>query len=212
MIKTFLLDIIFNGKIPFFKFFEKVILFLSIVPILGIFLFPEDFRNLGELSWHLLILILIIRPLGDVFPEFKIFRGFLPLRKNLGILCGSLGIAHSIGYFFNSKLALPSSFFRAEIWDFHQHFFWGMIGFLIMIILTITSSFIAMIHLKHWWKRLHRMVYLLFFVVAIHVILIKFGKTGNFFDPEVLSAFLSILVLSTLWILSMFKISFRFKK
>ena len=53
-----------------------------LVPTIGIFFFPEDFRTLGAMCWNILIVILLIRPLGDIFTDFKIFEGFFHFEKN----------------------------------------------------------------------------------------------------------------------------------
>ncbi len=207
-----LAEIIFGGRIPFLSFIKKVILFLAPIPLAGIFLFPADFRNLGDLSWGLLIAVLVVRPLGDIFVDFKIFRGLLALRKEVGILCGMTAIAHSIGYFFDAGISPLTGFLEPYIWDVTDYFFWGVIAFFIAVLLTLTSNLFSMKRLKKWWKRLHRLTYILFFTVSIHIVLIKYSHGNSFFSGEVLQILLPVLILSVLWTLSALDVTFSFKK
>ena len=128
--QSFLYQLIFAGKIPagLLNFGKKVLLFSSLVPLLGIFFLPADFRNLGEFAWFLLIFILVLRPLGDVFVDFKILKALLPLRKEAGILCGSLAIGHSIGYFFDAQLSVLTIFSDPQIMGFFSVFSMGIGG------------------------------------------------------------------------------------
>lgn len=202
--------IILEGKIPFFPVIKKIILFLSIVPVVGIFLLPEDYRNMGELSWNLLFFLLLLRPVGQIFVDFGILKALLGMRKELGILCGSLAIAHGIGYFLVNDISMPSGFFDAYIWDITGYYFWGMIGFCIAIILTITSNMFSMKLLKRWWKKLHRITYIFLFVVAVHIILIRYSKTG--ISVEMMKGISPIFILTFFWILSTYKMTFSFRK
>ncbi len=204
-------DIIFKGKIPYFSFWGKIILFLSFVPFVGIFIFPEDFRNLGTYCWSLLLFILFLRPLSDIFTDLKILKSLLAFRKELGILCGSLGISHGIGFFLDNKTPLSEWFQADYLWDFQQHYFWGVLGFFIVIILTLTSNIFSVKVLKKYWKKMHKLTYIFLLVVAIHIVLIKGGAAGNYFELGVWEDVFPIFILLFLWFLSSvkFKISFK---
>ncbi|MEI7510918.1 MAG: ferric reductase-like transmembrane domain-containing protein [Candidatus Peregrinibacteria bacterium] len=193
-----------DGKMPFYAFLQKTIFFSSFVPLSGVFFFPENFRPLGTACWWLLIGILAVRPLGDIFIDFRILRALLPLRKELGVLCGSFGIAHTIGYFLNGKIALPDGFFLPEMWDFKTLFPWGMMGFAIAILLVLTSNIFAMKIFRSYWKRIHRLVYPFFFVVAIHIAFVQIGRGNAVFSSAVLDVFIPALCLFFLWGLSDF--------
>lgn len=210
--QSFLYQLIFAGKIPagLLNFGKKVLLFSSLVPLLGIFFLPADFRNLGKFAWGLLILILVLRPLGDIFVDFKILKALLPLRKEAGILCGSLAIGHSIGYFFNGKIAVSTIFTNPALWDFSQYLAWGLVGFFVSVLLVLTSNLLSIKILKRNWKRLHRITYIMFLVTAIHVVLIKYSKAGIFFSPEVLQVFVPVIGVFVLWILSALQVKISF--
>ena len=207
-ILTFISDILFKGKIPFISIdtIKKILLSASLVPIVGIYFFSTDFRGLGELSWKILLVILALRPASQIFVDFKILKTLLPLRKELGIFCGSLGIAHSIGYFLNAEISLPAGFLDAQIWDISQNYFWGMIGFIIAVVLTLTSNIFSIKLLKKYWKKLHRLTYVFFIAIVIHIILIRFVREGGVLSMEVLEPVIPSIALLILWTLASLKI------
>ncbi len=191
---------------------QKIILIIAIVPLMKIFFTPENYKEMGELSWKLLLILLAIRPLGDIFPDFKILKKLLPLRKEVGILCGTLAIAHSIGFFFQAGISLPAGFLLSEIWDYKNTYFWGMIGFIIAIVLTLTSNIFSIKLLKTYWKKLHKLTYVFLLTVALHIIFIKAGKIGTFYSFEVWEPAVPVLILCVLWGLSAYKIKFRYNE
>ena len=203
---------ILEGKIPqsFISFAQKILLFLAFVPLVGIFFLPMDYRNLGELSWKLLLLIVFLRPLSDIFPEFKILKRVLPLRKEVGILCGTLAIAHSIGFFLNKGISLENWFVGAQYWDMSQHFFWGILGFIIAVVLTITSNTFSIKLLKRNWKKLHKFTYLFVVFVALHIALIAYAKGAYILSTDVLAPLFVVVLLVVVLFLSAKKITFKF--
>ena len=203
---------ILEGKISqsYITFAQKILLFLAFIPLVGIFFLPMDYRNLGEFSWNILLLIVFLRPLSDIFPEFKILKRVLPLRKEAGILCGTLAIAHSIGFFLNKEIPLESWFIGAQYWDMSQHFFWGILGVIIAALLTITSNTFSIKLLKRNWKKLHKFTYLFVIFVALHISLIAYAKGANITDKDVLAPLFVVILLLLVLFLSAKKISFRF--
>jgi len=211
---SFFSDLIFAGKIPqkLITFTQKILLFLAIVPIVGILFFPVDYRNMGKFCWNLLIIIVFLRPISDIFPEFKILKRFLPFRKEAGILCGSLAVAHSIGFFMSRKIPINQWFIGAQYWDVTQHYFWGILALIIAILLTLTSNIFCMRILKINWKRLHQLVYFFVIFVAIHIILIRLAKGLDISDEKILQAGFIIIFLSLLLVLNKIKFNITFLK
>ena len=209
--KNILSEILLEGKIPFRPLLQKILLFSAITPIVGIFFFSDSYRELGEICFNLLIAILAIRPLGDIFPGLRIFRGLLPFRKEAGILCGSLGVAHGIGYFLVNNLSF-SDIFSSYLYDPSRHFLWGIIAVVIAFLLAITSNLFSMRLLRRNWKRLHRLVYVFFFVTVAHIVLIRMSYEGIFWSQPVLEVFLPAIFLLVLWLFSALKFSFPFGK
>jgi len=210
----FLSDLILGGKIPqkLITFTQKILLFLAIIPIIGILFLPMDYRNLGEFSWNLLLPIVFLRPISDIFSEFKILKRLLPLRKEAGILCGSLGIAHSIGFFMDGEIPINEWFVGAQYWDITQYYFWGILALIIMVLLTLTSNIFCIRILKKHWKQLHRLVYFLVIFIALHVVLIARSKGADFMDEKILMGGFVIVFLPIVLFLSKRKFNITFFK
>lgn len=196
------------------KSLEKIFILLSVVPLIGILLFPPDYRYIGDVGWYFLLAILAVHPLVDIFPNIILFKKMMPLRKSAGILCGSLLISHSVAYFVSTTGLSWSSLTSQAIWDPKEFFFWGMIGIFIIILLTLTSNLWSVIHLKKWWKRLHFLTYVAFFMGAIHQILIILNYEAGNWNSRMLSTLIPILILVFLRILAMsnLKINVPLKK
>lgn len=165
-------EIIFQGKVPGFEIFKKIILFSSFLFFLVIF-FPELFNEFWSIGRKILLIIVFVRPLADILPKLKILKKIVWMRKELWIACGSFILAHGIWFFLANNYDLPSSFFQANFWNFSNFFGWWMAGFVVMIPLLLTSNTYSMRLLWKHWKTLQRLTYLFFIFWAIHVAMIE---------------------------------------
>ncbi len=195
---TFLKDLILNGKIPHLILIRKATLFLWILPIL-IYLFTDiHFVEYGKLGWNILIAIMLIRPLSDVIPNLKILKTLVLFRKEFGILSGVLIAIHSYKYFALGNKNILIEIFNPKYWDFNTIFGWGMAGFIITIILLLTSNNFSIRLLKNSWKKFQELSYLLFLFSAIHIALVKKGDINEILLP--------VLLVMILWLMAKFKI------
>ena len=80
-IKKLLFEIIFLGEIPFLFFLKKILIFIPLFIFGSIFFLKDEFKNFGEMGLGLLVVILILRPLSQILPEFKIIQKIVTLRK-----------------------------------------------------------------------------------------------------------------------------------
>ena len=191
------------------KLLEKIFIFLAVVPLVGVLVYPPDFRLIGDLGWYLLLAIMALHPLVNIFPNVVFLKKLMPLRKSAGILCGSLLFFHVVAFFVSSIGLTLESFLSAMIWDYKGIYFWGMIGVLIIILLTLTSNLWSVIHLKKWWKRLHYLTYVAFILGAVHVVLVILYRENWEWNRYMLTTAIPIAVVVFLRILSFvgFKIS-----
>jgi len=124
------------------------------------------FSYIGWLAWVLLILTMLTRPLSMLFKG--VFLKILPYRKWLGISLSLAIIVHVI--IFSSNRGFDFSYFiNPGFWNFSNLFGWGLLGFVVMIPLFITSNKFSIKLLGKNWKRLQRLAYLLFVSVGIHI-------------------------------------------
>lgn len=51
-----------------------------------VFLATGEFKDFGSIAWATLIVIMVIRPLVDLFPGFVLFRKVMAMRRGIGIV------------------------------------------------------------------------------------------------------------------------------
>jgi len=134
-------------------------------------------RAIGDASLLLLWLVLMIGPLSRVWLAA---RALLSWRREIGIWCGILGVAHGVlilngwvrwdisvffGYEFIPQLdrlaRIEPGFGLANVL--------GMLAFFWLLVLTATSSDWAMNRLgSAAWKWLHNGAYIVFYLIVAH--------------------------------------------
>ena len=113
----------------------------------------------GQAMLGLLIVILLARPLQKWF-RFKLLMKY---RRQLGWLLGGVSSAHLlywVVYYYSFKVLMTS---LASLW-----FPVGLLGFLLILVMTLTSNNWAVKKLGKNWKRLHKFTYAVPFLGLIH--------------------------------------------
>jgi DMSO/TMAO reductase YedYZ heme-binding membrane subunit len=197
--KDFTNRLIFKGIIPFRKFLQRILLGLAAITPL-IWYIPDPWKDLGWGAWYLLFFIMLIRPLADIFPNIRLFRALVFFRKETGILCASLVLAHGVGFYLANNLPVISSFFDFTYWTFDNNAGYAHIGGLLAVILLITSNKWSQVILKRNWKRVQRLAYAFFLVGGLHIALI---------GDETVSIFLQMGTVIVLWLLAHFRFSVK---
>lgn len=160
-----------NKYIKNIKYF---LLFLSLTSIIVYFYPQQLYGNFWLYSWILLIVVMVVRPLNDIFPKCKIFSILLKFRRELGILVWVFWVAHVIWFIIMMEYDSVFWLFTSEnTWDVKWWLFWWMLALLVTIPLLITSNWVFTKILWRNWKLLQRWAYLMFVLVAIHIYLIK---------------------------------------
>lgn len=160
------------------KYVKHIKIFLILLSLSSIIVYfnPVDsYKEFGNLSWIFLIIVMIIRPLRDIFSKCKIFSFLAKFRREMWILVWVFWIAHTIGFallmeYENWILWLFSDEY---VWKFDWMMFWWMLAFLVSIPLLITSNWFFTRILGKNWKKLQYLAYLMFPFVAIHIALIE---------------------------------------
>lgn len=201
--KTFLHNFFFLGKIPFFSSLRKMILLLSFLVLFLGFLDPKEFKDFGEMGFHLLIALLALRPLSQIFPDIRLLRRLLPARRELGILCASLIFSHAAGFFVSKDKNVFETIFSERFWQVDSFLMWGFLGFLLAMILALTSNSLAVRLLRNKWKPLQRITYLFFLFGVLHL---------AFHHPSwenTLESLVPLFLMIILWTLSWRKVRIR---
>jgi ferredoxin-NADP reductase/DMSO/TMAO reductase YedYZ heme-binding membrane subunit/rubredoxin len=141
---------------------------------LGLILSPETVKLTGEQSMNLLWFILFLPILARVI-WLSLAQTLMPLRKELGILMGTLAFVHGTTYLLpDVTYVLDSTFWIQD--GMLSYLAFGFFALVLSIPLTLTSSTWAMRKLGKSWKTLHRTVYLILIFTIIHVVLLKWYR------------------------------------
>lgn len=152
------------------KNLKKLLLILNIIWLYVLF-DSKLYLDFWNISWFLLIIIVYSRPLSNIFNKVTVLKRIVSLRKELWILCATFCITHSIWYFLNTNNLW--GIFNSIYWMPDNAFWYWMYALVISIPLLITSNIYSIKLLGKNWKRLQRLTYLFFILIAIHIILIK---------------------------------------
>ncbi len=124
----------------------------------------------AKLAWILLIVVMLLRPLNDIF-RLKIFRTGMRYRKYLGIAMGLSALVHIFLFVIGNGLAF--SFFLGPVWSFDTMLGWGMLAIIFTLPPLITSNVFSQKLLKKNWKRVQMLCYFVYIFTAIHVALVN---------------------------------------
>lgn len=158
----------------YIKYIRYIILSLSLLS-LYLFIEPKFFKEFGSIAFKLLIIVLFIRPIRDIYPNIKIFNYILIFRRQLGIITWVFAIMHWIGYFLDNNYWLDM-LFSLDIWNFSKNVSWWLLAILTALPLILTSNNFSLKKLWKYWKKLHRLSYLMLFLVLIHIWIINNGE------------------------------------
>lgn len=96
----------------------------------------------------------------------------MSLRKELGILMGTLAVVHAISYIHID----PSMLTTRGFWitgNLPSAYAFGYVAYILTIPLLLTSNLWAMKKLGKHWKTLHRTVYIIIILAVLHVALLR---------------------------------------
>jgi DMSO/TMAO reductase YedYZ heme-binding membrane subunit len=155
------------------KYIGYFFLFLALLSC-SFFWIEDSIRESGEKAILVLWIILWMPILARVF-GIRLFSVMLPLRKELGILMGTLALVHGFSFL------IPYGESAVLFADSKPTFlFFGIVAMWLSIPLTLTSSLWAMRKLGKYWKTLHRVVYVIVLLVILHIALIRGYKYIDF--------------------------------
>jgi sulfoxide reductase heme-binding subunit YedZ len=174
---------------------QKTLLFLGLVlAIYPISLLLAQFLELAPISNILGFLALVcyiatLLPsiLKIVFPITKKNKKIVWLfkyRRHLGVAAFSFGLNHGILQIIQRHLNLLE-------WQTYFHYFPGFSLLLIFTVLATTSNDFTVKNLKQSWKKIHKLTYLVIFLLPWHI-LDKMSGNWTFFTP--IAVFISTII------------------
>lgn len=189
---------------PYFsKVFKPVVFVMALLPLawLGWSVWQDTLganpietvtRSLGEWTLRLLLLTLLLSTLRRATGWVQGMR----LRRMLGLFAFFYGVLHLLSY-----LWLDQFFDWAEIWyDIVERPFItvGMLAFLLMTPLALTSCKAAIRKLGRNWQRLHTLIYPLTMLGVLHFWWLADSKSRTDV-PLIYAVLLAILLGERLW-------------
>lgn len=149
------------------------VLTLMVVPILYAYYdqsAPVYLRDLlYDLSLIFVFLVMIIRPLANLFPRSAILRPLILLRKGLGTLSAAIIIAFVLVKVLTSGASYLLNYTSSDFWHFHNYSFYGHLGDVTALILLVTSNDFSKRVMGNWWKRIQKLAYVYFYSGAYFV-------------------------------------------
>ncbi len=133
----------------------------------------ETQRWIGWIGFAAILLSLSIQPLMHFFQAKRLW----PLKRDLGLIGFCLCVVHFLFYHIDHQLDVSS---LMEDLLHRRHLSFGLLALFILSLLAITSNKRSQKALGVRWKQLHRSVYLVIILLAIHIILSK--KVTVIFD------------------------------
>lgn len=142
------------------------------------------FTGIGALN--LLLITLSISPIAKIFK-----MGFLiKTRRLLGLYCFFYACLH-IFSFFALDLLFSLSLFFEELLK-RPYIYLGMAGFVLLLLMAITSIMLLRKKMGKYWQQLHNSIYICAFLVIIHF---YWSLKSGWMEPAIYFLVLIILLL-----------------
>lgn len=155
---------------------------------------PTEFLTRSSGIWTLVCLLatLLVTPLRDWLGQPALIR----LRRTCGLFAFFYASLHMLAWaWWEQGFSLPAMIEDAVTRTFVSV---GLVAFLVLLLLALTSSQRAMRALGRGWKRLHRWIYLAGILSIVHFWLHKAGK-NDFAEVTLYGVLLGLLLAWRLW-------------
>ncbi|MEP7162349.1 MAG: ferric reductase-like transmembrane domain-containing protein [Candidatus Moraniibacteriota bacterium] len=172
---------------------KRALLVIAHLTLFGL-LFPEYRRSFGEQGLNLLFVILFLSPLSKIFRMRFLFL-LMGFRRQLGILFAYLIIIHGVGFLIDPMwyALIIAPYLPGNIFGIESRILFGIVAFFLTLPLLLTSNEFSNRILGKNWKRLHRIVYVLFAFAVFHK-MYEGGRTMRpIIDPSALLGALSLI-------------------
>lgn len=154
---------------------QKILLGISLVllvyiPLVAAFgdLRGETIGQFYDLSFFAVFLVMLIRPLSDIFPHYRWLRRLVLLRKGLGVLSASIVVGFVVGDIIAPDSHYIASIFTREYWSLTSGLLFAHIGDITGFILLITSNNLSVTLLKKRWKTIQKLAYVYFYAGGLY--------------------------------------------
>jgi sulfoxide reductase heme-binding subunit YedZ len=121
----------------------------------------------GEMAVRLMVLALLPGPLSEFFGPNRFLRGWLAIRRNLGVAAFAYGLLHLVFYVIDMQIvsAMVDELELPSIWT-------GWLSLMAMAVPAAISFDVAMRRLRRRWQQLQWLVYPAFILALVHWLLL----------------------------------------
>ena len=119
-------------------------------------------------SFTAAVLLMIIRPVADIFDEQRWLKKYIALRKGLGILSASIIVGFMIQSIIAPDSVYLASLLMARYYSLTNYALLAHIGDLSGLILLLTSNRWSQRILKGNWKRVQKLAYPYFYAGGLY--------------------------------------------
>jgi DMSO/TMAO reductase YedYZ heme-binding membrane subunit len=120
------------------------------------------------LSFFTAFLVMIIRPLADIFNKVTLLRQLVIFRKGLGIFSAAIIVGFMLGKIIAPDSTYLASVFSSGYYSLKNYALFAHLGDLSGLILLLTSNRFSQRILKTNWKRVQKLAYVYFFAGGIY--------------------------------------------
>jgi DMSO/TMAO reductase YedYZ heme-binding membrane subunit len=127
---------------------------------------------LFELSLFAVFLVMIVRPLADLFPKAEWLRPLVILRKGFGVFSAAIIVSFMLSKVMTDGSAYFAGFFDAARWSVADGSVLSPVGDVSALILLVTSNKYSKRVLGSAWKRIQKLSYVYFYAGALYEFLL----------------------------------------
>ncbi len=167
-----------TAKTQTFLLALSLMLLLSLPPVVAFWgdALPQLFFTiLFTASLIAVSLVMLIRPLADIFTDAPWIRPLVILRKGMGVLSASIIVGLFLSKIITEGGSYLASMNTGGYWTMDHYAFLAHLGDLTGIILLITSNTFSKKVLGKNWKRIQKLAYVYFYAGAFYELLL-FGS------------------------------------
>ncbi len=143
---------------------------LVLIPVSSLFLdIGIPLRTfLYDASFVTVFMVMIIRPLSDIFIEYTWLRRLVIFRKGFGILSASIIVGFMVQQILTPDSTYFSTLFSSRFFSFDHYAIFAHLGDVSGLILLLTSNRLSQRLLKMNWKRVQKLSYVYFYSGGIY--------------------------------------------
>lgn len=177
------------------QFLQKFFLLTSIaimlvLPLVLVFspdtLSDSQILNLYDISHISVFLVMLIRPLADIFKEIRFIRPLVILRKGVGVFSASIVVSFIFAKIIMDPVGYFSAFKTSAYWSLENFALLGHLADISALILLMTSNNLSKRVLGSFWKKVQKLSYVFFFGSSLYVYL-SYGYMSVVYSMAIIS-------------------------